>query len=262
MDDEHPTTQLKRIAFGAGATDAEREAALRELAASAGGASAQAAPTAEHAEAEHAGSEHLADAPESDASQAPPEAAAAERGSRTWTRITVIAAASALLVGGVVGWQLGAATGGSAPGAPTPGPTPGASAEPRTQAEYLESLEFAGDTEAAKVFSREAVPSDEPPFPARFDEGNGVPAYRLLATRSDGVQIFGSRDDVDLCVQVFMVSTDVGAREAMGGGACTENGRFPEEGLEVEFPASGAFPRLAVTWSADGTVTLDSVVAE
>ncbi len=238
-------TQLERLVYGAGASEEERAAAERELAALRRRDAGADAP---------AGSDGPPDPDAPEGSDAPPAPRAAsdaapapapDAAPRAWYRSrTLLVAASAavfgLLLGGLVGWQLSraaAATG-------TNGvPVAGSGAEAMLQR-----------------------PVDFDDRPALFDAESGIDrdSLRRIATsdgggeRADrGVAAYGARstDGRELCLAVVW--------ERMGGGgiACTSGGRIPPNGLAIEMGTSdptapNGILTLRATWFADGTVQL------
>ncbi|WP_022890987.1 hypothetical protein [Agromyces subbeticus] len=180
------------------------------------------------------------------------EGPAVERPS--WVRRAIIAAAAALVIGVLAGWQLGAreaaadADRAASETAASATPFPG----PRTQAEFLASQPVAAGSAAAAVFLRPATDADVPPATLVPDFGNGAIETRLLATRSDGSRVFAGRDDSEYCL-ILTMGGDLG-----GAATCTSDGRFPHDGLNVGWSSSGATPTFDVIWQADGTLIVSA----
>ena len=245
MGDDARTRSLQRLAYGADTPDVERAAAIREL---------------RDASRSVAGSDEVVRDPErrAAASDASPEASPAELGPPAsrgrMLRWVIGAGAAMLLIGMVVGWQLGGPTVADAI-APTPSPTP--QAGPLTQAKALSKLEFADETVAAEVFDRPATPEDSPWGGAVF-AFDGQTDHRLLATRADGVMLYAARDGEDLCLLVVLPSTD--GLAAMGD--CTIAGRFPADGITVATVIRDEQMVDGVTWRADGSLELKPVPSE
>ncbi|SIO06311.1 hypothetical protein [Agromyces cerinus] len=239
--------ELERIVYGSGTSDQEREDAarelleLREVPATAGGDdSAGAAAEA----AETAGP----DADGADPAAGPKTDESATADPRRRVRRVIIAATAALVVGVLAGWQLGArgaeqqAELAAAVGSVFPGP--------RTQAEYLASFPVAAESPAATVFDRPATTADAPANPWTDAIGEKPAEYRLLATRADGVPVYAARDGSDYCLLVVM-------NEGGAGSTCTEDGRFPPEGLRIGVGVDGEpGATIDVAWRPDGSLTV------
>lgn len=243
---------LERLAYGSGASDDEREGAVRELLelrASATQENAIDAGATEATEAtiEPSGIEAAgADGPDVDV---PVAATAADP--RRRVRRVIIAATAALIVGVLAGWQLGAreaeqqAELAAAADSVFPGP--------RTQAEYLAALPVAADSPAIEVFDRLATDADTPAVPWAHDFGEGAAEFRLLATRGDGTSVYAAHDGDEYCLFIVLAELDAGS---MG---CTEEGRFPAEGLEIGLSVSGSpSPTFSVkaVWRPDGSIVV------
>lgn len=236
--------RLERIAFGAGSTEEERRRAADELrtlreaefeAASAevGGADADPRPD-ESVGAAASGDE-------------PADATADAAGRRMAVRVGVIVGAAALVLGVVAGTQLDRLTGSAETGVPVTAPT--VNPEPLLQADVLAAKPVALETSAAEVFARPATPADVPELDGQggpIDFGAGPVETRLLFVGLDGVEIFAARDGDDLCLLV--PTPDPGFN-----GACTDDGRFPPEGLRVAVSGVDA-TSTAVIWYPDGSV--------
>ncbi|MFB9307834.1 type II secretory pathway pseudopilin PulG [Agromyces hippuratus] len=241
---------LERLAYGSGTSDIEREDAVRELlelralatdenaAADAGATTATTEPSGIDA-AGAAGAAGLAVVPVASTAADP----------RRRTRRVIIAASAALVVGVFAGWQFGAreATQRAELAAAADSAFPGA----QTQAEYLASFPVAADTLAARVFDRPATTADTPPNPWTDAVGEEQAEYRLLATRADGSPVYAARDGSDYCLLVVMPG---------GAGAsstCTDDGRFPPDGLHMGMGVEGEpDASVEVGWRPDGSLTM------
>ncbi|GAA1955896.1 hypothetical protein [Agromyces allii] len=225
--------RLQRIAFGSGASDAEREEAVRRLAQADGdGGSAMfavprttARPELEPARTGGAPASVVPDRPESR------------------MRWALIAGAIALAAGVLIGWGLGS-RGPAAPAALDALPASSPPTTARAYAEYLESLPLVSEAAASKVFTRESISGDALP---RSWVRDGFRQQRLLLTLPDGSGVFAALRDGEACLVLDFA--------AEGGlSRCTEGGRFPEEGIHVVAERAAAW--FVVVWSADGTVTV------
>ncbi|MGI9824626.1 hypothetical protein [Agromyces sp. Marseille-Q5079] len=240
--DEHDAeiARLQRIAFGSGATDAEREAAVRELAeaGSPDGSPMLAVPRS-------AGPTMARSAEDASSAGAAPVAAASAVAEQAPTRIrwAIIAGAIALAAGLLIGWQLDTREPALEPAALLP---TGSAEQELTYAEYLETLPLVADAEASEAFARVAVPSDQ--LPASWVR-DGFFQARLLVALPDGTGVFAARREAEVCLIVASASEG-------GQSRCTENGRFPETGIRViSMQGEGWFD---VTWAPDGTVSVTS----
>ncbi|KQM82184.1 hypothetical protein [Agromyces sp. Leaf222] len=236
--------RLQRLAFGSGASDAERADAARELDA------LREARSAAAVEAEVAAGEPPAE-PEVQPAVTPVAADSVPSGR---LRGTIIVGLAALVVGLLAGWQLGTTLHATAESAmPTPTATP--FTDQPSMADSLAEQPLAGEASAADVFLRPATEADAAPLPPEFGFGNGSLEYRLLATRPDGTLVFLARDAAELCVVV--------AFPDLGGAAstCTVDGRFPEKGLNVatSVSADDTPTSIDVTLAADGRLTFGTV---
>lgn len=224
MDDhEHldeRIARLQRVAYGADVPDEDRDAAARELAAlrppRADGSTGQAVTDA---------------ATTAPSGEAPPDGADTDDGTRassTGAR-SVTAIVLALVTGLAVGWALGALS----PRADDAGAVPTA------------------ESTAWRVFDAPVPNGDRVRYPAPPVEVDlDRDSRRLLAARSDGVRVVAvrSEDGRDACLVLVVPSGPSAA-------ACTADGRFPADGLEVrtEQPDTGTF---SATWDATGRVSL------
>lgn len=243
---------LERLAYGSGASDDERERAVRELLELRASATQENAVDASATEAtiEPSGLEAAgADGADGPAVDVPVAATAADP--RRRVRRVIIAATAALVVGVLAGWQLGAreAEQQAELAAAAESVFPG----PRTQAEYLAALPVAADSPAIEVFDRPATDADVPAVPWAHDFGEGTAEFRLLATRGDGTSIYAAHDGDEYCLFIVLAELDAGS---MG---CTEEGRFPAEGLEIGLSVSGSpSPTFSVSavWRPDGSLAV------
>jgi len=246
--------RLERIAFGAGSTEEERRRAADELrslreaefeatSAEVGGADADPRPD-ESVGAAASGDE-------------PADAAADAGGRRMAVRVGVIVGAAALVLGVVAGTQLDRLTGSAETGVPVTAPT--VNPEPLLQADVLAAKPVALETPAATVFDRPATPEDLPQMagmgrmPVSF--GGDPVDTRLLATRPDGVEVFAARHGADLCL-LIPTSPEPGY-----GATCTDDGRFPIEGLLLSdgaraTPDGGTTASIVAIWYPDGSLHL------
>jgi len=239
--------RLERLVYGAEASEEERAAAERELAAlqrddARAGADASTAAVGEATDAPPG----PAPAAESEASEhssglrALPDATAGVTSAppKAWYRSrTLLVAASAavfgLAIGGLAGWQLSrAASADGTLGTPVVG------------------------SGAAALLDRS---SDFDDRPAIFDAESGIDrdSLRRIASVDSGVVVYGSRstDGKELCLALIW--------ERMGGGGstCTHGGRIPPNGLSLEMgtndPAvENGLITLRASWFADGTVQI------
>ncbi|ANJ25562.1 hypothetical protein [Agromyces aureus] len=216
--------RLQRVAFGSGASDAERDAAFHELARS----------------ADDSGAVQRA-APEHEPDPSPPgggTTSAAPDRPESRMRWALIAGAIALTAGVLIGWGLGTRAPGAPPAAAPP-PTP--TAVP--YAYYLETLPLVSEAAASKVFTRESISGDALP---RSWVRDGFRQQRLLLTLPDGSGVFAALRDEEACLVLDF---------ADGGlTRCTEGGRFPEGGIQVVAEREAA--RFTVVWSSDGMVAV------
>ncbi|WP_157372978.1 hypothetical protein [Agromyces sp. Root81] len=168
-------------------------------------------------------------------------------------RRLIIAATAALVVGVLAGWQAGAREAGlqAEHDADLAAASASAFPGPRTQAEYLESLPVAAESPAFDVFLRPATAADAPAAGPEMNFGNGQLEYRLLGTRADGLPIYAARDDSELCLFIEF-GTDGGVA------TCTDDGRFPAEGLRLDASMyATSSPSIVVTWRPDGSLTMN-----
>jgi hypothetical protein len=245
--------RLQRLVYGANSTPEERRRAADELQAL---AVADAAATADGASAipESAGG-GAAEAPAMVGDDDTPDLEEDRGpGRRVALRIAVVAGAAALVIGIIAGWQLSQLTAADADAGALP--TPSASPGPRLQADVLAAMPVAAETLAARVFLRPAVPDDSPDMPGmpegtRITLSGGPAEFRLLATRSDGVRFHAARDGAELCLYITFPQPSDGAIALAG---CTQEGRFPEDGIHVN--SSSGQASIDATWHPDGSLQI------
>lgn len=229
--------RLQRIAFGSGATDAEREAAVRELTGVDGpdGSALLDVPRSAAPPAPRSAGDAAPDG------RAPASVAPDRPESRM--RWALAAGALALAFGVLIGWGLGSR------GAVDPTTLSAPSTPPTAQAyaEYLESLPLVSEAGAAAVFTRESISGDALP---RSWVRDGFRQQRLLLTLPDGSRAFAALRDGEACLVVAFPTEG-------GLSRCTESGRFPEGGIHVVAEREAAW--FTVVWLADGTVTVTAV---
>ena len=223
--------RLQRLAYGADASEAERAEAEAELASlrareDAGAASVQpsaAGPTNDVAAHERA------PAPEHSSRDA--LGRPAQRGlarALAWS-------AAALVAGVAIGWGVGSGV------------------EPSEGADVGVPV---AETTAWEVFDRPATDGDFVRHPGPLvDIGTDDSTRRLLLTRSDGVRLIAVRttDGEDACL---ILALPVGQPAT----ACTEDGRFPRDGLRAEISVQGVGVYLA-GWGPDGRAEINAASA-
>jgi hypothetical protein len=260
--DDDDVAHLQRLAYGADSTPEERHRAVDELRtlATATDATASLSPPPDPAGATGAtgGAVDPGGAPAPAGSGTAASASADEPGAgrRLAIRIGVITGAAALVVGVVAGWQLGRLDGADAAdsGAPAPATSPG----PRLQADVLAAMPVATETLAARVFLREAVAEDAPDLPGLLDgtgltPDGGPPEFRLLASRADGTRFFAAHDGDELCLFVLFTPEPSTTR------VCTDDGRFPVEGLRLVASAESGRDSVDATWRPDGSLQMGTI---
>lgn len=224
--------RLQRLAYGADTSDAERAAAAAELAAlrahdadhAADAAPARAAGSTEDGQAEEPATVRATVLPGS-------SAGVATRSPQSVLRRALALSAATLVAGIAIGWGVGSAV------------------EPSEGADVGVPVT---ETRAWEVFDRPATDGDFVRHPGPLvDIGTDDATRRLLLTRSDGVQLVAVRtiDGEDACL---ILALPVG-RPAT---ACTEDGRFPRDGLRAEISVQGVGVYLA-GWSPDGRVEIN-----
>jgi hypothetical protein len=229
-DDERSQrmARLQRLAYGADASEAERAEAEAELASLRAGDDSVAA-SVEPSPVTGPTNDLAAHEPPPDRTHSSPAAAArpSQRG-----LLGAFAWSTAALVAGIaIGWGVGSAV------------------EPSEGADVGVPV---AETAAWEVFDRPATDGDFVRHPGPLvDIGTDDATRRLLLTRSDGVQLVAVRtiDGEDACL---ILALPVG-RPAT---ACTEDGRFPRDGLRAEISVQGVGVYLA-GWSPDGRVEIN-----
>lgn len=229
--------ELQRLAFGAGASDAERRAALEELeeldalrsdraVESSPGAPDSPEPDGGRPSASDGGGPFEPSAPEGGATPAP----AVEPAGRP-VRVLVGIGAAALVAGIGMGWALGAIPASGI--APDPGePASGAPAD-RDVELHTETVTGtpaavpATEAPAMAVFDREQAESDRTPM-ALGDPMFDPLTQRRLATLGDGAVFSAALDEAGGICLAF--------DRPDGGGAsmCTGETSFPPEGLHFD----------------------------
>ena len=247
--------RLERIAFGAGSTEEERRRAADALQSLRDTEShGERAPGG--ADGADADSQPLESVGAAASGDEPADATAVRGGRRIAVRVGVIAGTAALVLGVVAGTQLDRLTGGDAD---DPVAAPTVNPEPLLQADVLAAKPVALETPAATVFDRPATPEDLPQMvgmgrmPVSF--GGDPVDTRLLATRPDGVEVFAARHGADLCL-LIPTSPEPGY-----GATCTDDGRFPTEGLLLSdgaraTPDGGTTASIVAIWYPDGSLHL------
>jgi hypothetical protein len=230
--------RLQRLAYGADTPDAERAAAAAELAALQAHDAVHAADAAP-ARARAAGSieDGRADEPATRPAAVPPGSAAGAptRSPQPGPRRALALSAATLVAGIAIGWGVGSAV------------------EPSEGADVGVPV---AETAAWEVFDRPATDGDFVRHPGPLvDIGTDDASRRLLLTRSDGVRLIAARttDGENACL---ILALPVG-RPAT---ACTEDGRFPRDGLRAEISVQGVGVYLA-GWAPDGRAEINMASA-
>ncbi|MGR0219021.1 hypothetical protein [Agromyces sp. ZXT2-6] len=232
---EKRVARLQRVAYGADATEAERAAAEAELVALRASKDAR-----EHAPGDATARDGRAEGPAPSASDAAsasvvPADARPLRSQRSGRRAVLAYSAAALVAGAVIGWAVGSGI------APSEGSDVGVPV---------------AETTAWEVFERPATDGDFVRHPGPLvDMGTDDSTRRLLLTRSDGVRLIAvqTKDGENACL---ILALPVG-RPAT---ACTEDGRFPREGLRAEISVQGVGVYLA-GWKPDGQADINTASA-
>ncbi|MGR0219019.1 hypothetical protein [Agromyces sp. ZXT2-6] len=232
LDLDERIARLQRAAYGADVPDEEREAAASELAAlrspggrsaaGRGGAGAPDAATADAPTDEPA----LGDVDSTTGTSELPGGRAAQT--------SLVAAATIAVLAGLAGLTAGWALGGVG-----------------SEADEARAVR-ASESEAWRIFELSPPHGDRvrypmPPVDLNLDRDS----RRLLAARWDGVRLMAVRT-VDRRDGCLILISPAGSPAA----ACTEDGRFPIEGLvaETEDGGSGSY---RATWDATGRISLD-----
>jgi hypothetical protein len=220
-DFDERIARLQRVAYGAGVSDEEREAAASELA----GLRSTSVDPDRPTQARPAPAAAHDDVP------VPEPTAGGRAAPHAGVIVTTVIA---LLAGLAAGWTLDAVVSRDDGARPVP----------------------ASESEAWRVFDSPVPRGDRVRYPTPpVDVDLDRDSRRLLAARSDGVRLVAvrSEDGRDACLLLLVVPSGPSAA------ACTVDGRFPAEGLEVEteHPDTGA---LSATWDATGRVSLGPAV--
>lgn len=113
------------------------------------------------------------------------------------------------------------------------------------------------ETPVADVFEREPTAADLAVDPSFFAAGDLIPeSLRLLATRSDGVAVWAARSSSgELCL---LLRVD----EVSGGSTCTVDRMFPSEGLTMQtFIQSRGFYAVSLEPTGDLRISVEGVRA-
>lgn len=229
--------RLQRAAYGADVPDEEREAAASELAAlrppdgrSAAGRSSAAAPGSATAD----GGPTAAPTDEPTGGDLDPTTGTSGRARARPAQTSLVAAVTIAVLAGLAGLAAGWVLGGIGPEAEE------ASAVP------------ASESEAWRIFELSPPHGDRVRYPMpEVDLDLDRDSRRLLAARWDGVRLMAVRT-VDRRDGCLILISPAGSPAA----ACTEDGRFPLEGLVAETEGGGTGSYRA-TWDATGRISLD-----
>jgi hypothetical protein len=246
---------LQRIAYGADATDAERALAVAELGELAARGAARGGVSAGPGDGRGPGngSADATDAAATDAAATASTAAASGQvaaelgpvdeppGRARLIRWTVVAGGICLLLGGFIGW---------AAGQRVPPEFASSSAAPSSSDGAGMSLE---STALLPLFDRLPLAAESTRV-AGVDDVIDPASVRLLATRTDGPAAFLTRtvDGENVCLVLMLPA-------GPSRSVCTVDGRFPVDGLSIQYNAPGyglAVARLAST----GTVAIGLIV--
>ena len=233
-DDERSQrmARLQRLAYGADASEAERAEAEAELASLRVGDDSVAPPVKPSPAAGPTNDLAAHELPPDQTHSSP--AAPARPAQRGLLR--ALAWSTAALVAGIaIGWGVGSGV------------------EPSEGADVGVPVT---ETRAWEVFDRPATDGDFVRHPGPLvDIGTDDSTRRLLLTRSDGVRLVAVRttDGEDACL---ILALPVG-RPAT---ACTEDGRFPRDGLRAEISVQGVGVYLA-GWNPDGRAEINTASA-
>lgn len=227
-DHDERIARLQRAAFGAGVPDEERAAAANELAAlrppGARGA-------ADRSSADPRGSA-TADGPAG--GDVDPAAGTSERTRARPARISLVAAGTVAVLAALGGLAAGSAIDGAV-----------------SEADEAREV-VAWESEAWRIFELSPPNGDRVRYPMpQVDLDLDRDSRRLLAARWDGVRLMAVRT-VDRRDGCLILISPAGSPAA----ACTEDGRFPLEGLvaETEDRGTGSY---RATWDATGRISLD-----
>ena len=247
MEDPEHDERMRRLqhtAYGAVASEAERNAALAELEA-VRRELARAEVTAERADAaDPAATGPVAVGPVATGAIDVAPAASRTPAARSLKWAIAVGAAT-LVVGVAVGWQAGARTTVSEPSAADA--ALGGAASITLGLGEIVPEPVVGST-AFDVFDRPTTANDVPAITLSGDWYDPT-TMRLLATTPDGVSVYGAKavDDPanDVCVVIAHPKGAV-------GGSCTSGGLFEHGVLQSSLHLAGA--GYSATWHADGSV--------
>ncbi|MFB6611448.1 hypothetical protein ACFCVO_14070 [Agromyces sp. NPDC056379] len=238
-------TRLQRIAFGADASESERNTAAAELEtlqraeADAAAARAELAAVAGRT-AGQTHDDHPDDGPDSSTAFAAPAPAPTDARGIRWA---IAAGTVALALGLGVGWQLGGrSVTPYADGVSTAAPDVLA-AVPTASATTVQLAE----TSLPGVLSRPPVESDvlDPAWQRTY--GIDLSSARRLLSLPDGLVVFGALRDGDVCLIASYSAAD-------GAPACSTYGIVNSEGLRTAVMSETT--ATTVRWRPDGTVEL------
>jgi hypothetical protein len=247
MDDvarDERMRRLQRVAYGAVASDAERDTARAELEAlRREPVDSQAARVTADAVVEPAAPPVQERTPTGSMRAVSEWIAASDAASVRRFRWAIAAGTAALLVGVGIGWHVGSRAG-------TLASDPIAAEAALGAPELNGFLVALDDTAIPRMFEIESEPADVPRVPTP-DERIAPDDYRLLVTRPDGVALHVARlaGSDDVCAVVVMP-------DAFSASACTRDGMFPEGGLWVEAFVPGDLGLIRGTIHPNGTAEL------
>lgn len=230
LDLDERIARLQRAAYGADVPDAERAAAVNELAALRTPGARSVAARGSTAAPDSASADAPADEPARGAVD--PTTGTSERARPA--RISLGAAGMIAVLAGLAGLAAGSAI-------------DGAASEADEAGEVL-----AWESEAWLIFELSPPNGERVRYPMpQVDLDLDRDSRRLLAARWDGVRLMAVRT-VDRRDGCLILISPAGSPAA----ACTEDGRFPLEGLvaETEVRGTGSY---RATWDASGRISLD-----
>lgn len=220
--------RLQRLAYGAGASETDRAAALAELEALRRERATSGRATSEAPEVV---SSRRGDGDTADAAAAKP------------LKWAIAAIAAALVIGVALGWPVGARVTDGSPSPPNSSTGQGHDA----------SLVPVADTGALRLFETSATSADAPPD--AYPRDSVAPTeYRRLLTRPDGVSLHIARlhGDAAICAVVTLPGEFTAS-------TCTRDGMFPRSGLWVEVFIEGDLGLVRGAIQPDGTAELTPV---
>lgn len=251
MPNSERIAELQRRAYGAGATDAERHAALAELE-----RRHRLGPTARAEPADPIDSGHGDREPDADAERGTPPGGAAPPSEpltapRSLVRVSAVIGVIALATGLGVGWAAGTVA------APEHGPDGAASSAaasadedvafvlPAAPVERVSEPVPLAEAPAMAVFHREQVESDRTPMGAADPMFDPL-TQRRLVTLDDGGVFSAALDEAGMICLAFDLP-DVG-----GSSICTGESSFPPEGFSMDSTFESR--RYELLWYASGEV--------